>query len=135
VLVVIVALELGVVVSLGVVVVVVIADIVSLLEVFVVLARLVLQVDADIAELSLQKLEQLVDVVAPPLVEHIGQELEEIAAVEATLDLFDLLLRERLEDVLAQRFGITFLNGIRRRETDLLYGTLVEVNLHEDGFV
>ena len=96
---------------------------------------LVLEVDADVAELRLEQLEELVDVVAAPLVEDVGQELEEVAAVEATLDLFDLLLGERLEDVLAQRFGVAFFDGVRRRESDLPDGTLVEVDLHERGSV
>ena len=50
------------------------------------------EVDAEVAELRLEQLEELVDVVAAPLVEDVGQELEEVAAVEAALDLFDLLL-------------------------------------------
>ena len=89
-----------------------------------------LEVDTDVAELSLEEFEELVDVIAAPLVEHVRQELEEVPAVEPTLDLFDLLLRERLEDVLAQRLGITLLDRILRRETNLPNRTFSENDLH-----
>jgi hypothetical protein len=61
---------------------------------------------------SLEQLEELVDVVARPLVDDVLDELEEVAAIEPTLDLLDLLFRERLDDVFAKRLGIAFLNRI-----------------------
>ncbi len=80
-------------------------------------------------ELRLEELEELVHVVAAPLVEDVGQELEEVPAVDAALDLFDLLLGERLEDVFAQRLGVAFFDGIRSGEPDLAERTLVEMDL------
>ena len=44
-----------------------------------------LDVDADVAELRIEELEELVDVVARPLVEHLREELVEVAVVEAPL--------------------------------------------------
>ena len=52
-----------------------------------------LDVDAHVTELRVHQLEELVDVVAAPFIEHVREELEEIAAIEPTLDLFDLFLR------------------------------------------
>ena len=89
-----------------------------------------LELDADVAELRVHQLEQLVDVVARPLVEHVGEELEEIARVQATLDLLDLLLGEGLEDVLAQSLAVALLDRVLGRELDLSNGALVEVDLH-----
>ena len=114
-----------------VVLVVVVVEVGVLGLFFVLLAGLVLEVDAEVAELRLEELEELVDIVAAPLVEDVGQELEEVAAVDAALDLFDLLLGERLEDVLAQGFGVALFDGIGGGEPNLPDGSLVEVDLHE----
>ena len=46
--------------------------------------------------------EELLDVVAAPLVQHVGQEFEEVGIVESSLDLLDLFFGERVEDVIAQ---------------------------------
>ena len=92
-----------------------------------------LHVDADVTELRVHQLEELVDVVARPLVEHVGDELEEVAAVEAALDLLDLLLGEGFEDVFTQRLGVPLFDGVLRRETNLPNRTLVENDLHR-GF-
>ena len=92
--------------------------------------RRVLHVDAGFAEVGLEELEELVDVVPTPLVEDLGEEVVEVTAVDATLDLFDLLVAERLEDVLAERLGVALLDGVRGRHSDLLHGALVEVDLH-----
>ena len=89
-----------------------------------------LHVDADVAELRVDELEELVGVVARPLVEQIGQELEEVAVVEAPLDLLDLLLGERLEDVLPERLDVALFDRVLRGEADLLNRALVEVDLH-----
>lgn len=93
-------------------------------------ALLELEVHADIAELRIEELHELVGVVARPLVEQIGQELEEIAGVETALDLFDLIFGKRFEDVFSQRLDVALLDRVLRRQADLTNGTLVEVDLH-----
>lgn len=89
-----------------------------------------LHVDAHVTELCVHELEELVDVVAAPLVEHVGEELEEVAAVEAALDLFDLFLRERFENVFAQRFDVPLLHRVLRGEANLTNSSFVEYDLH-----
>ena len=42
------------------------------------------------------------------------------------------IVGERLEDVLAERFGVALFDRVLRGESDQLYSTLVEVNLHLD---
>jgi hypothetical protein len=88
------------------------------------------EVDSDVAELGVEELHELVGVVARPLVEQVGQELEEIPAVETTLDLLDLIFGERLENVFAQRLDVALLDRVLRRQADLTNGALVEVDLH-----
>ena len=44
------------------------------------------------------------------LVQDVGQELEQVGAVQAPLDFLDLLLVEGLEDILAKRLGVTLLD-------------------------
>ncbi len=89
-----------------------------------------LQINPDFPELGLEELEQLVDVVPAPLVEDVGQKLEEICRIEAALDLFDLLFGECLEDVFTQGLGVPFLDRFLGREPNLLNGTSVEVEFH-----
>jgi hypothetical protein len=93
-------------------------------------ALLELEIHSDVAELRVEELHELVGVVAGPLVEQIGQELEEVACVEAALDLFDLILGERLEDVFSQGLDVALLDRVLRRQADLTNGALVEVDLH-----
>ena len=56
-------------------------------------ALLELQIDANVAELRVEELEELISVVARPFVEEVGEELEEVAVVEPTLDLLRPALR------------------------------------------
>jgi hypothetical protein len=90
-----------------------------------------LEVDPDVAELRVEELEKLVGIVAGPLVEQIGQELEEIAAIEATLDFFDLLFAESFEDVFAQRLDVALIDRVLRGQANLTNGAFVEIDLHE----
>jgi len=93
-------------------------------------SRVSLHVDARFRELRLEQLEQLVGIVAAPLIQNIGQKLEKIAAIEAPFDLFDLLLRERFEHFFAQRFGVSLLDRFLRRESNLADRSPVEVDFH-----
>ena len=89
-----------------------------------------LEVDADVAELRVDELEELVGIVARPLVEQVGEELEEIAVVETALDLLDLLFAERFEDVFSQRLDVAFFDRVLCGQADLFHGAFVEVDLH-----
>src|ERR1019366_4150692 len=84
------------------------------------------EVDADVAQLGVNQLEQLVCIVARPFVEQIGQELEEIAGVEPALDLLDLLFGERLENVFPQRLSVAFLDRVLRGQSNLTNRSFVE---------
>ena len=74
----------------------------------------VLQIDAHVDECRLEQLEQLVDILTGPFVQHLGQEIVEVAAVDAALDLLDLLFGERFHDVFTKRVGVAFLDRFVR---------------------
>lgn len=92
---------------------------------------LVLQVDAVVAELSLEQVEQFVDVVSAPLVEDLVDELGEVTAAEHLLEPLDLLLGKCLEDVLLQGLGVPLFDGIRCGKANRLDRPLVEKDLHD----
>ena len=70
-----------------------------------------LQIDADLAQLCFQQLEQLIGVIPAPFVENIGQKLEKVPIIQATFDLFDLILGEGLEDIFAERLGVVLFDS------------------------
>src|SRR5690606_41430353 len=51
----------------------------------------------------------------------------------AALDLFDLILRECLEDVFAQRLGVVLLDGLLCGQANLANRASVEVDFHESA--
>src|SRR5690606_19887820 len=71
-----------------------------------------------------------IDVLAAPLVEDVTNELHEIGPPEHLLEGLHLLFGERFEDVVLERIGVAFFDGIGGRDTDQLDGALVEVELH-----
>ncbi len=89
-----------------------------------------LYIDTDVAELRVEELEELVHVVARPLVEHLCKELVEVAVVEAPLHFLDLFFRKRFENVLPQRLRVALLNRVLRREANLPNCTFSENDLH-----
>lgn len=90
----------------------------------------VLHFDPGVGEVRLEELEELVDLVARPLVEDVGEELVEVPAVDSTLDLLDLLVVEPFDDVLAEGVGVTLFDGIVRGQPNLPDGALGEVHFH-----
>ena len=76
------------------------------------------------------ELEELLRVLTGPLVEDLRDEIVEIAAVDAALDLLDVLVREGLDQVLAERLGVPLFDRVGDGQADLAHGALVEVDLH-----
>lgn len=95
-------------------------------------SRLLLEFDvnSDVAKLGVDELEELIDVVARPLFEHVGEELVKIAVVETALDFLHLFFGESFENIFAQRLGIAFFDGVLSRESDLPHCALVENDFH-----
>ena len=79
---------------------------------------------------GLNDTEELLRVLTGPLVEDLRDEIVEIAAVDAALDLLDVLVREGLDQVLAERLGVPLFDRVGDGQADLAHGALVEVDLH-----
>src|SRR5690606_32461150 len=104
--------------------------VVLFLVVIVRILGLELQIQPDLGELGLEQLEQLVGVVAAPLVEYVRQVFVEVGAIETTLDLFDLVLTERFEDLFSQRIEVAFLDSFLGGYPHLSRCAPVEVYFH-----
>ena len=94
-----------------------------------------LDVDADLTELRLEQLEELVHVIAAPLVEDVGEKLVKIGVIQTTLDLFDLVLRKGLDDIVDERGNVVLLDGLLRGKADLAERAFIEVDFHVDCFL
>lgn len=103
---------------------------VFLVELVVVVFEVGLEVDADLTKLRLEQLQELIDVVPAPLIDDVGQELEHVAMIETTFDLFDLFFRKRFENVFPKGLGIVFLDCFLRGDSDLTNRAPVEMHFH-----